>query len=214
MKKTLMRKLESIPVLASEGAILPLSGDCGNYAGNPSELDVQIYNGNGRFTLYEDGTENKKTGEAFTNFVSEYKEEDKIGIQTVKIECSGVFSVLPEDRRLKLIFKNIPEGKVRLFENGVEIPAEDVIADYAVAKFSFNPGTVYTVQVEFAVKTRIERLIDRAVKVLMSSEGSNTDKLHNCWVWLKNATSVEEYLEILMNSKVSPAVKNRLSETV
>lgn len=212
IKKTLMRKLESIPVLAKDGTIFPLSGDSGNYAGNPKKLDVQIYNGNGGFTLYEDGSETDLTGEAFTSFVAEYAVEGEIGVQTVKISSNGDFAVIPKDRVLRLVFKNIPEGKVSLYQDGVEVPVKDIIADYAVAEFEFDPNVEYTVKVEFLIKSKMSLIIDRARKILVSSEGSNPDKLWNCWKWIEKAQSVDEYVNTVEQSKVTSAVKARLLE--
>lgn len=54
MDITLNRELYDIPVLAKEGAIIPLSNDDGNSSANPKALEFWIFNGNNSFTLYED----------------------------------------------------------------------------------------------------------------------------------------------------------------
>ena len=53
-EKTLLRTLDSIPVLAKAGAILPLSADQGNMCDNPTNLEVWAYEGDGEYSLYED----------------------------------------------------------------------------------------------------------------------------------------------------------------
>ena len=52
------RDIDYIPVLAKEGAIIPLdANDRTNDCSNPKELEVLIYRGNNTFTLYEDDGE-------------------------------------------------------------------------------------------------------------------------------------------------------------
>ncbi|MDE6413020.1 MAG: alpha-xylosidase, partial [Eubacterium sp.] len=51
---TLHRDLNSMPVLAKEGAIIPFAKSIGNDVSNPEELEIWIYSGNNSFTLYED----------------------------------------------------------------------------------------------------------------------------------------------------------------
>ena len=58
MDITLNRELYDIPVLAKEGAIIPLSNDDGNSSANPKALEFWIFNGNNSFTLYEDEFDN------------------------------------------------------------------------------------------------------------------------------------------------------------
>ncbi|MDD4316255.1 MAG: glycoside hydrolase family 31 protein, partial [Clostridia bacterium] len=66
----MFRGVSSIPALAKEGAIIPLSGDSGNKWQNPDKLTVHVYRGEGGFELYEDDGETMdyKDGRcAFTN---------------------------------------------------------------------------------------------------------------------------------------------------
>ena len=57
-KLKLFRDEKSIPVLAKEGAIIPLYPESiGNSTDNPSSLELWIYRGSGSFDLYEDDGE-------------------------------------------------------------------------------------------------------------------------------------------------------------
>lgn len=51
--------LNTIPVFAKAGAIVPLSMDAGNDAGNPAQMELRLYRGNNTFTLYEDDGETR-----------------------------------------------------------------------------------------------------------------------------------------------------------
>lgn len=102
----------SIPVLAKEGAIIPLSvNDRTNDCSNPSAMEVWIYRGNSTFTLYEDDGEtlDYKNGKfAETVFtISEKGKDVCFEISAV----SGDLSVLPEKRDIKLSFRDITNAE-------------------------------------------------------------------------------------------------------
>ena len=117
----MFRDLASIPVLAKEGSIIPLSLNKGNGVANPRELEILLYNGNGTFTMYED---NEKDLLAKTNFKLE--ENDIISL---RFKVEGDTSFLPQTRNYKLSFKNvlncskyeiIVDGKSNVIEQKVE----------------------------------------------------------------------------------------------
>lgn len=108
----LFRDEGSIPVLAKEGAIIPLDkNDRTNDCSNPSELELWIYRGNSSFTMYEDDGETLayKTGKyAETLFkVSEKGRDVTFEIFPV---CGDV-SVLPEKRDITLTFRDITNAE-------------------------------------------------------------------------------------------------------
>ena len=112
---TLFRDLNTIPVLAKEGAIIPLSSDEGNKTDNPKSLEIWAFSGNGSFTLIEDNSctdcENHK---AETKFEISYK-DGKLGFVINKSE--GDLSVIPAKRNYKIIVKDIlKDGKPLVFE--------------------------------------------------------------------------------------------------
>lgn len=117
----LVRDIRSMPALAKEGAILPLSGDSGNSVSNPKELEVWAYRGNNSFSLYEDNASEGKSDKlekAFTHF--EIKEEGN----TVKfsIKADENKSVIPSDRTYKIKFKDIIDiDKSTVLADGKEI---------------------------------------------------------------------------------------------
>ena len=98
--KTVVRPLNSIPVFAKAGALLPLSCDSGNQCDNPQHLEAMVFNGNGSFTLYEDDDQGVA---AFTIF--ENIQQD--GKQITKIRFSGETAVFPKKRKLTLTYSNM-----------------------------------------------------------------------------------------------------------
>lgn len=111
-KIKMFRDISSIPVLAKEGAIIPLSvNDKTNDWANPEDMEILIYRGNGNFTLYEDDGEtmNYKNG-AFAETKFEVEESEKDLIFTVN-PASGDLSVIPDVRYYTFSFKDIASSE-------------------------------------------------------------------------------------------------------
>ncbi|MBQ8884972.1 MAG: alpha-xylosidase [Clostridia bacterium] len=211
--KTLLRTLENVPVLMRAGGVLPLSADKGNSVDNPEKLEVWAYSGNGGFTLYEDGRENGKQGEFFTGFKMALSETDGACLQTLRISSRGESSVVPEGRRIRVLFKDIPGGAVTVRKDGVEVPLKKLVLDCAAAEFAFEAGCEYTVEVEFSVAGELEELKARALEILLCAEGVNDEK-GALRAKLFETDSVEAFLKTVEASGLNAGVKLRLKETV
>lgn len=102
---TLFRDMDTIPVLAKEGAIIPLSADKGNRTDNPENLEIWAFSGNGEFTLYEDDSKvDYKDHNAKTRFEMKY-ENGSVSFTVNAAE--GDLSVLPEKRNYVVKFKDL-----------------------------------------------------------------------------------------------------------
>ncbi|MCQ2470845.1 MAG: DUF5110 domain-containing protein [Clostridia bacterium] len=105
-KIRMFRGMESIPVLAKEGAIIPLSADGEtNDISLPSQMEILVFNGNNSFEMYEDDgeTNNYLDGEfAFTTFT--VSDDGKDLTFTIKIDDDK--KILPY-RSYVLSFRNI-----------------------------------------------------------------------------------------------------------
>ena len=96
------RDLNSIPVYAKAGAIMPYGVSEGNDYTNPKELTIDVYGGaNGSYTLYEDDGESTKylndEGGAFTDFT--YAD----GVFTINA-VRGELEVVPATRAYSIAF--------------------------------------------------------------------------------------------------------------
>lgn len=119
-KIKMFRDMASFPLLAKEGAIIPLAvNDRNNDCSNPEDMELLIYRGKGNFTLYEDDGEtmNYKNG-AFAETKFEVSEKD--GTVTFIINPSqGDLSVIPEKRSYTLSFNDIADcEKLTVSVNG------------------------------------------------------------------------------------------------
>ena len=208
------REMENIPVLIKEGGILPLSLDEKSGCDNPKTMQINVYQGNGEYTLYEDGFEQGKRGKLFTKMVNKNSVNGKKAVQSLTISTNGDFSVIPENRELKIRFKDIAEGSVELLVNGVNRPIDELFADCAGVNLVLEANTEYEIKVTYTLKTEIENLIDYALKALIQARG-DFDEKNRLWGELKNAKSIAEYKQIINATKrVTQSVKAVLKEVL
>ncbi len=109
----MFRDIETIPVLAKEGAIIPMSiNDRTNDCSNPETLEVWVYRGNNTFTLYEDDGEtlSYQNGEYLKTAFTVCEKGDKVSFSIAKAE--GDTSVVPENRTYHIKFRDIVSGDV------------------------------------------------------------------------------------------------------
>ena len=208
-----LRGKESIPVLAKAGGILPLSMDKGNAYDNPEKLEIWSYEGNGEYTLYEDGKEQGKEGTFFTEFTSELCETEGVCTQVLTIKGTGEASVIPQNRQLAVRFKDIEDGEVTVYADGQRLEMEEWLTSCAGAKFSFQPNTAYRVEVRYKKQTKLDRLKARAKTVLTRAEWENKPK-YELYLKLIVAVRVEHYVSIVEESTLPDIIKMRLLETV
>lgn len=120
------RGLESIPVFAKEGAIIPMStNNTENNWKNPKDMTLRIFRGNNTFPLYEDDGETNeyKNGNfAITNYT--VKEENG-NLEFIISPAEGNCSSLPQRRNYTLVFEDVASSKnVVILVNGKEANAE------------------------------------------------------------------------------------------
>ncbi|MEE1137810.1 MAG: glycoside hydrolase family 31 protein [Acutalibacteraceae bacterium] len=119
------RDLETIPVLAKEGTILPLAvNDRTNDCTNPDNLELLVYRGNNTFTLYEDDGEtlSYKDGEYLKTAFTVAEKGNTVSFKIEKAE--GTASVVPQARTYTVSFKDIISGYVTV--NGEKVEAKTV----------------------------------------------------------------------------------------
>ncbi|MBQ9713820.1 MAG: hypothetical protein IJV83_00690 [Clostridia bacterium] len=210
---TLYRKLDEIPVLAKSGGVLPLSMDAGNGCGNPQKLEIRIYNGDGKYTLLEDGAEKNKTAVFKTVFTQKLIKEVKICKQITEIYGEGDGGIIPEKRVLRLCFANVKKGEFSLWIDGKKTKAKKIIGDCATIEIPFKKGTHYRVEVCFARQTHGEKLCRRALRVLTKAEANNSAK-YAAWQEIKKAKTKKQFLNAVRGAKLPAVIKAILKETL
>ncbi len=120
---TLYRGLESIPVLAKEGAIIPTGvNDKTNDWKNPEELEVFIYRGNGSFDMYEDDGETEDFKKGVSAITAMRVLESGSSLKFFISAPKGDISVVPEKRGYTLSFKDVAScDSIRVKRAGKEL---------------------------------------------------------------------------------------------
>ncbi len=125
---TLLREIDTIPVLAREGAIIPLSADDGNRTDNPTSFEIWVFSGNGSFDMVEDnGKTNFADHKAVTRFETTFN-GNRVTFTVSAVQ--GDLSVIPQKRNYKILFKDIiKDGKPLCIEiNGAEITKSHTVS--------------------------------------------------------------------------------------
>ena len=210
---TLLRTMDSIPVLAKWGGILPLSLDNQNEVKNPTKLEISVFEGTGAYSLYEDGLEEGNANQLFTDFYSEFVETEGVCTQSLTISARGDGSVIPRNRVLKIAFRNVKNGTIRVFVDGVEVQSSKRLSECLEVELPYAPVYTYQIIATYPSKTSYQRLLERACRVLTECEGANLEK-ERVWRLLSQTSTVEEFVYIVGSSRLEPIIKQKLQETL
>ena len=117
----MFRGIESIPVLAKEGAIIPMSADDrSNNSSNPEDMKIRIFRGNNTFNLYEDDGETNAYKDG-NSAITKYTVAEADGNLTFTVSpAEGNCSTLPKRRSYTLVFEDVSDGEITLTVNGKE----------------------------------------------------------------------------------------------
>ncbi len=184
----LYRTLDSIPVFAKEGQIIVRSLDKGNTCENPQRLLVEVYNGEGAFTLYE----KSEKAEMWT-YIRACKED---GQQKVVITSRGK-DIMPKKREVVVVFKNIKDNvqEVKVVLNDKKYKAEIKQKDnLEVVLSNFKFGGEYVITANYTPLEKIDYIKQRAYKIIMSMQGENKirNEFYNKIKKAKTITMVEK----------------------
>lgn len=205
---TFMRGLESIPVLAKEGTVLPLSMEEGNSVDNPGKMEIRVYSGNGSFKLYEDdGTDEKSN---VLKFVTEYSEKQGVAVQRLKITSVGDNSFLPNERTFKVNFVNIYDEAACVSVNGKVAIANDV-SENVCLDFVYENGKDYEVVITYKLASETEIYKKKALKILQETEGDYEQK-DLLFFALENVNDIKGMESVIDASGVRCEIKSKLKE--
>ncbi len=176
----MFRDESSIPVLAKEGAIIPLAAfDGTNNCKNPENLELLIYRGNSSFVLYEDDGEtlNYQNGAFAKTKYSVSEIDDNLIFEIEKSE--GDLSVIPVSRNYKLEFADITSAnEVKVYVDGKRAVAEycNDNGNLTVKVNGLNSGN--SVKIELCGVTHLQNLSNKELKieVLSKIQGKNAPK--------------------------------------
>lgn len=176
--------INTIPVFAKQGAIIPMSADNGNSWECPQRLDINIYRGNNTFNFYEDDGETGKYKNGKYS-ISTMTVTEKDDILTFEIKGGKTLKCIPQKRTYTLNFKDVEDfDEVTVMVNGLLTPVTNGKSFVKISDISVEDEIVVTLK---GVKARQNKPIyDRALDCLIHLNGNNmkkvvtTNKLKSC----------------------------------
>ena len=139
----LFRDVGIIPVLAKEGAIIPLSADGEtNDCANPAAMELLVFRGNSSFTLYEDDGESMHyLNGQFAETAFQISETSDGQIRFRINPAKGDLSVIPGHREYIVVFRDIVNAAtVTVFRNQKQ-EAADRLADCKYVRLALHKVT-------------------------------------------------------------------------
>ena len=176
--------INTIPVFAKEGAIIPMSADNGNSWVCPERLNIDIYRGNNTFNFYEDDGE---TGKYKNNeySISTMTVSEKDDTLTFEIKGGKAMKCIPKKRRYTLNFKDVEDfNEVTVMVNGLFTPVTRGKSFITISDVNVEDEIIVTLSGVVARKNKA--VYDRALDCLIHLNGNNmkkivtTNKLKNC----------------------------------
>lgn len=216
-KMKLYRGIESFPVLAKAGGIIPMTEEIFDGAAlkNPSAMTLRVYAGaNGEFTLYED--DNETTGYqdgicARTNIAFRWEGEQTLTIKAAE----GNAELLPTERTWSVEIPTVKETTVMLVKDGKEIPVETSYdTENAMLKFTLEACPVTeTITVVFPAGLELETgLAERRLFSFLDYAQIEYDLKLEIYRRVQNAPSVMRVLSELPSLTGNQSLCNEVME--
>ena len=132
-------------------------------------------------------------------------------MQSLTISTEGDKEIIPQNREMKVRFKSVKNGKVRVFVDGEETECKKRLTDCVEVIIPFDAEKKYRVEVTYTLQTRLEKWLERAQKVLTEAQGMNVNKV-NSYFALQQVSTEEEYVQMIDGLPVEMLTKLRLKE--
>ncbi|MEG1612886.1 MAG: glycoside hydrolase family 31 protein [Clostridia bacterium] len=208
-KICLYRDETSIPVLAREGAIIPLANNVGNDSGNPKNVELWVYRGEGNFTLYEDDGFDNNYDTVWAKTKMCISEKDNVTFTLNPTE--GNLTVIPSERNYKICFKDVTSGQVKVLVN------DTIVCDkFYDKKLNIDLNNIKTTDKvivlinDYTIKTNISHR-DAICQVVAKCQGDNLFKMI-AYGKLKRSYKAGNYKRAVKHSCISNKAKKIIYE--
>ena len=190
--------INTIPALAKEGAIIPMSDDEGNGWGCPENLKINIYRGTNSIDFYEDDGETGKykNGDYSITKMSVKEEKDTI---TFTINGGKAFDFIPAKRKYTLEFKDVESFKdVSVMVNGLFTPVNAGKNYFTIENVNVADEIVVTLTGVVAKKNKPVK--ERALDCVIHLNGNNMKKVLTS-TRLKSCKDEKDYKAFIRHTK-------------
>ncbi len=191
----LFRDLDTIPVLAKEGAIVPLSADKGNTVDNPENLEIWAFSGDGRFTMIEDnGRTDYNNHKAETTFEMKYQGDS---LTFIIEKAEGDFSVIPDKRNYKVIVRDL------------NVDGEPVVVELNNCSVKKS----HSVTIDGVKRNVWDEPKDEVIRIMSRWQAQNSIK-NRAYGRLENLTGRNDILREINSVNMPDCVKNAIIEMI
>ncbi len=167
--------INTIPALAKEGAIIPLSADRGNSWKCPEHLSIDIYRGNNTFCFYEDDgeTDGYKNGDYSVSRMTVAENGDEL---TFMVSGGKRLSCIPSKRVYTFNFKDVQSFEdIAVMVNGLYTPVNVNKNSFSLKEISVDDEIIITLT---GVKAKKNKPVsERALDCIVHLNGSNMKKM-------------------------------------
>ena len=177
----LFRDESSIPVLAKEGAIIPLDcNDTTNDWRNPASLELLVFRGTSSFTLYEDDGETMAYADGHYA-ETEYRVTETGNTVTFRIApATGDASVLPAQRQYLVTFRDITKAaEITVQKNGRRTAprVQDDPKYLKIALKDIAPADEVTITLSGVTVRRSPDVRELKIELISKLQGDNMPKM-------------------------------------
>lgn len=201
----LWRMLENYPVLAHEGAIIPMSENL-RADSNPAELTLRVFAGkDGHFDMYEDDGVHLDSANVLTHIHLDWQN------RKLHLCAEGAFELLPEMRIWHVEFIGFSDTQV--YMDGYVLPAQyDASRNALCFAFSNRPGQTAEITFEEA-KVASDNWLARAEQILHHAQTLNEEK-ERVWHLLSKSGRSAAVLGTLQAICTTPGLAECLTEVM
>ncbi len=167
--------INTIPALAKEGAIIPMSADKGNSWKCPENLVINVYRSNGAIDFYEDDGESGKYKNGEYSISKMTVNEDG---NALKFTISGgkSYDFIPKQRNYTFEFKDVESAEeIAVMVNGLYTPVNVYKNSFTLKNVSVEDEIVVTLTGVVAKQNKPVK--ERALDCLVHLNGSNMKKV-------------------------------------
>ena len=193
---TACRPLETIPVFAKAGGIVPLAAESAeNTTDNPEALDVYVFGGaDGSFTMTEDNGGFEDSLETCrTRFTFRWGKES-----VLEIAAPDTCAYVPENRRCTLHAMAF-EKPEKVLLDGAELPfryderRHEIVTD----SFPVLPGKARTLTVCGSGRLPENEIVQSAYDIIQNAQSNYSEKLSLFGIMEKSASAASKVSELL-----------------
>ncbi len=212
-KYKLYRDISEMPVFVKAGGIIPLDGGRENIneTTNPEKLLLEVFPyGDNIFKLYEDDGityDYEKGIFANTVFSLKWGDETKFGVK-----AQGDLSVIPENRRYEIVFRNVEWADVTVLCDGKKIDAEVTKTGKGISVVIPNGYAKAEIEISLNNIEMVKYDVLRSIEKVLCAAKIEIDKKSELYRDIEKAENMNDVLNTISVAEIPITLKEAITE--